>query len=86
MLINTGLFILIWETITVLLIVALRAGNTPIDLTQIMAIAGCMAPIAIVITGWVDRHWLSPTERLSQVPHYHSASFVDEAPQSAVSA
>jgi hypothetical protein len=69
---NAGLFILVWECITVIVAATTKAMNPTYALTELLIQAVIVLPLAVLATYWIDIKFLSPRApsvgRLPQMP------------------
>ncbi|GAB3449090.1 hypothetical protein [Insolitispirillum peregrinum] len=78
MLMNTGLFILIWESVTVSVAATVRAFFPSFALYEMLIQAVVLLPVAVVLTIWVDRRLLQGAPPLIVTHEPHDAPVVDD--------
>lgn len=81
---NAGLFILVWECITVIVGATTKAMNPTFALYELLVQAVLVLPLAILATYWIDRKLLSPRApsvgRLPQMPAPEETILPPQAP------
>jgi hypothetical protein len=58
MMVNLGLFLLVWESIAVIALIPARLMVPEVTPTTLLAVAGLSLPLALIATWLVDRFWI----------------------------
>lgn len=66
MLMNAGLLILVWETLTVSVAATVKAFFPTFALYEMLVQAVLLLPLALLLTVWIDQRFLSAPPRLLQ--------------------
>lgn len=69
MLMNAGLFVLVWESVTVSVAAIVRVFFPSFALYEMLMQAVLLLPVAFFITTWIDQHFLSAADAALNVSH-----------------
>lgn len=68
---NAGLFILVWESVSVLVGTVFKVFNPSFGVRELLIQALVMLPVALFATRWIDRALLTP--RPTNTDEFHHA-------------
>lgn len=84
MLMNAGLFVLVWESVTVSVAAITRAFFPSFALYEMLVQAVIVLPIAFYLTTWIDRCFLSAADRALNLHQNSDSDLVEETGNEAV--